>query len=78
MVYTYNEILLSSRKNKILPFPRTWMDLGDIMLSEIKSEILSFHLHMEPKKQVNNQDKIETDLPSTGNCWLQEWREIGR
>ena len=32
---THNEILLSHKKNEILPFVTTWMDLGGIMLSEI-------------------------------------------
>ena len=35
MVYVYNGILLSHEKNKIMPFAATWMDLEDIMLSEI-------------------------------------------
>ena len=36
-IYTYihNEILLSHKKNKILPFATTWMDLEGNMLSEI-------------------------------------------
>ena len=35
MVHLYNGILLSRRKNEIMPFVATWMDLEDIMLSEI-------------------------------------------
>ena len=35
VVYVYNGILLSHEKNKIMPFAATWMDLEDIMLSEI-------------------------------------------
>ena len=35
MVHLYNGILLSHRKNEIMPFVATWMDLEDIMLSEI-------------------------------------------
>ena len=35
MVYVYNGILFSHKKNKILPFITTWMDSEGIMLSEI-------------------------------------------
>ena len=38
-VCVQNRILLSlKRKNKILPFTTTWMDLEGIMFSEIKSD----------------------------------------
>ena len=35
VVYIYNGILLSHKKNGILPFATTWVDLEGIMLSEI-------------------------------------------
>ena len=34
--HTYNVILLSHKKNKILPIIATWMNLEGIMLSEIR------------------------------------------
>ena len=35
MVYAYNGILLSHKKNEIMPFVATWMDLEIIILSEV-------------------------------------------
>ena len=49
--YSFNRILLSHRKNKILPLVTTQMDLGGIMLSEIGKEYtVRFHLHVESKQ----------------------------
>ena len=35
VVHIYNGILFSHKKNEILPFIATWVDLQGIMLSEI-------------------------------------------
>ena len=43
--YTHNGISLSHKKNEILPFVTTWMDLEGIMLSEI-SQIEKDKCHM--------------------------------
>ena len=45
-------ILFSHKKNGILPFMITWMDLEDIMLSEInqiKTNTVCYHLYVESK-----------------------------
>ena len=35
VVYIYNGILLSHKKNEIMPFAAIWMDLEVIILSEV-------------------------------------------
>ena len=37
VVYVYNGILLSHKKNEIMPFAATWMDL-DFILSEVSQK----------------------------------------
>ena len=38
MVHIYNEILLSHKKERKMPFVATWMDLEIVILSEVKSD----------------------------------------
>ena len=45
MVYIYNGILFSHKKNEILPFTTMWMGLEGIILSEIsQKEKDKFHM----------------------------------
>ena len=49
--YTYNGIVLSHKKNEIMPFAATWMNLEIMRLSEIsqqrKTNIICDHLYVE-------------------------------
>ena len=56
VVYIHNGILLSHKKNEILPFAMMWMELEYIMLSEIslsqrKANTIWLHSYVEFKKQ---------------------------
>uniref|UniRef100_A0A9L0TDP3 DUF1725 domain-containing protein n=1 Tax=Equus caballus TaxID=9796 RepID=A0A9L0TDP3_HORSE len=45
-IHTYNGILLSHKKDKIMPFVTTWMDIEGVMLSKIsqtKKNTILFH-----------------------------------
>ena len=62
LLYIYSVI---HKKNEILPFATTWMDLEGSTLSEIsqrKINTVHFHLHVESKIQMNRYDKTEADL----------------
>ena len=52
-IYTM-EYYLAIKKNEIMPFAATWMDLKIIIFSEVsqrKTNIICYHLHVESKKK---------------------------
>ena len=65
MGHLQNGILLGcKKKEKVLPFATLWMDLENIILTEIsqrKTNTLSF-THVESNEQTELTRKIETDL----------------
>ena len=68
VVYIYNGILFSHKKNEIVPFAATWLDLEIIILSEVsQTEKDKYHmisLICGSKKNDTNElsYKTETDL----------------
>ena len=38
MVYIHNGILLSHKKNKIMPFAATWMELETLILNKVSQK----------------------------------------
>ena len=61
-IYIYNGILFSHKKDEILPFVATWMELEGIMLSEIRwgRQILydpTYMWNVKTNKQNNKKPK---------------------
>ena len=44
VVHIYSGILLSHKKNEIMPFTATWMDLEIIILSEVRARQVSYDI----------------------------------
>ena len=64
MEHLHDGILLGHKKEKkILPFVIAWMDLENIMLSEINQseKDIRFHSYVESNEQIELRSKIETD-----------------
>ena len=65
MVYIYNRLLFNHRKDEIMLFAATWMDLDIIILSKASQtkKNIWYHLYVESKKKVTNEliYKTETD-----------------
>ena len=67
MVYIHNGILLSHKKNEIMPFAETWMNLEIIMISEIsqtekdKYYMISLYVESNKMKQMNLFTKQKQD-----------------
>ena len=55
------------KKNEIMPFAAIWMELGIIILSEVRQKkinIIWYHLYMESKKTDTNELTYKTEIDS--------------
>ena len=65
-VYLYNGILLSHKKNEIMPFAATWMQLEIIKLSEVSQK-------EKDKYQITYMWKLKYD---TGTSLAVQWLKL--
>ena len=61
MVHIYNGILLGHKKNEVLPFAATWMDLEMIILSEVRQRQISYITYMWNPNTDTNELIHKTD-----------------
>ena len=74
---------LFSHKNEIMPFAASWMDLWNIILSEIsqneKRQIPYDITYLQNLKYDTNELTYATDSqPQRTNLWLPKRREVGK
>ena len=72
--HTHNGILLSHKKNEIMPFAATWMDLETIILSEVNQKEIPYDItYMWNLKYDTNDPIYETEIKSqTESSGLQQ------
>uniref|UniRef100_A0A671FEW0 DUF1725 domain-containing protein n=1 Tax=Rhinolophus ferrumequinum TaxID=59479 RepID=A0A671FEW0_RHIFE len=78
MWYLYIMVYYSAiKKNEILPFATTWMDLENIMLSEIsqseKDKYHISHLYLESKEQNKQTNITEIDSDTEKKLMDARW-----
>ena len=69
VVYIYTmEYCSAIKRNEIMPFATTWMDLEITILNEIsqtdKTNIIWYHLYVESKKNDTNELIYKTEIDS--------------
>ena len=65
MGHLHNGILLGHKKKKVLPSATVWMNMENIMLSEIshqkRTNTIQFHSYVESNEQTELTRKMGTD-----------------
>ena len=65
MVYMCNGILLSHKKDEIMPFAATYMDLENVVLREVRQRQISYDLTYKWNlKKGTNELIYKTDIDS--------------
>ena len=64
VVHIYNGILLNHKKNEIMPYAATWMDIEIVILSlsNKKPNIIWYHLYVEFKNNGTNKLTYKTEI----------------
>ena len=79
LVYICNGVLLNHKKNKIMPFTATWMDIDIIILGEVcqkRKTDIQYHLYVESKIQ-HKKLNFETEIDSQEQtCGCQKGRRL--
>ena len=53
VVYVYTlEYYLAIKRDEIMPFAATWMDLGIILQSDVQTNIIQYHVYVKSKRMV--------------------------
>ena len=79
MVHIYHGILLSRKKNEIMPFATTWMDLEIIILNEISQWKTNIIWYVEYKRRIQmNLFENRNRLPDFENKLMVTKGDRGR
>ena len=53
VVYVYTlEYYSAIKRDEIMPFAATWMDLGIILQSDVQTNIIQYHVYVKSKRMV--------------------------
>ena len=77
MAYIHNGILLCHKKNEILTFVATWMDLENIIVNEVRQRNINLMSHIQILKKIQmNLFTKQTHRRKT-NLTVTKWERDG-